>query len=932
MSRTKLFGLAGAMTLVILLGTMTVATGIVHGASQGVISTPANVSVVATGAQSITLSWSASTDNSGTGDVPAYYVYNGSNIVATAMGTSVTVSSLLPSTQYTFTVQAYDVAGNTSAQSSPVTATTQAAGPPPYQKIAYFDQWGIYGNAYYPKTVDTSGAASQLTTIIYDFENIDPTNLTCFETIKASDSTNENDPNAGDGAGDAFADYQKSYDSSISVDGTSDSYSQPIKGNFNQLRELKAKYPNLKILLSLGGWTYSKYFSDAAATQASRQTFVSSCINMFLKGNLPTGISGDSSGGPESAAGIFDGFDIDWEYPGVLGHVGNHYGPQDTQNYTLLLQEFRTELDSYGASIGKHFLLTAAVPSGQDKIAKIQTNQVGNYLDYADVMTYDMHGAWETTTNFQDPLHNSPNDPSAPVPPGTEKYTIDTAIQAWTTGLPDDNIPGGFPASKIVMGFPFYYRGWTGVPAGSNHGLYQTSTGPSPAFSTTQTAGVADYKELAAAGLTNNASDDFFDPTTQASWIYDGTNFYTGDTPQSIAAKTQYIKSNGLAGAMMFSLDGEDSGDTLLNAIASGLPGSSCSGSCPTPTPQPTATPSPTATNTPTPGATATPSNTPTPAPTNTPGATPTPTAGNLVTNPGFETGDLTGWACDSGTAAIVTNPVHSGSHALQLNPTSGDDAQCTQTISVQPNTAYTLSAWMQGNYAYLGVTSQSNVWTSSSSYTQLTYSFNSGSSSSVTIYVHGWYGQGSVYVDDVALLGPGGSGGTPTPTPQPTATAQPTATPRPTATATPGNTPTPVPTNTPGATPTPPGGNLVSNPGFETGTLSGWTCDSGTAAVVSSPVHSGSHALQLNPSNSDDAQCTQTITVQANHTYTLTAWVQGNYAYLGVNGQSNTWTSSSSYTQLTYSFNSGSATSITIYVHGWYGQGSVYVDDVALQ
>ena len=124
-----------------------------------------------------------------------------------------------------------------------------------------------------------------------------------------------------------------------------------------------------------------------------------------------------------------------------------------------------------------------------------------------------------------------------------------------------------------------------------------------------------------------------------------------------------------------------------------------------------------------------------------------------------------------------------------------------------------------------------------------------------------------------------------------------------------------------------------MSNPGFETGTLSGWTCDSGTAAVVTNPVHSGSYALQLNPTSSDDAQCTQTISVQPNHSYTLSAYVQGNYAYLGVNGGCSNWTSSGSYTLLSCGFTTGaSTTSITIYVHGWYGQGSVYVDDVALQ
>ena len=140
-------------------------------------------------------------------------------------------------------------------------------------KVAYFDQWSIYQNAFYIKNLDTEGIAGKLNYLIYDFENIDPTNLTCFENSKASDPdpAGESDPNAGDGAEDAFADYQKSFDATTSVSGVADVYNQPIVGNFNQLKELKAKYPNLKILLSIGGWTYSKYFSEAAATPASRQ-------------------------------------------------------------------------------------------------------------------------------------------------------------------------------------------------------------------------------------------------------------------------------------------------------------------------------------------------------------------------------------------------------------------------------------------------------------------------------------------------------------------------------------------------------------------------------------------------------------------------------------------------------------------------------------
>ncbi|MFE0461944.1 glycosyl hydrolase family 18 protein [Kitasatospora sp. NPDC058965] len=537
---------------------------------DGLVSTPGGVTA-AVHNNAVTLSWAASTDGAQNGNVPGYYVYSGANLVATSMGTSVTVSSLLPNTAYTFTVQGYDKDGHASAQSAPVAVTTGAA-PTGAVKSAYFAQWGIYGNAYYPSSLAKTGAAAGLNTVTYAFENIDPTNLTCFETIKATDA-NESNPSAGDGGGDAFADYQKGYTGDISVDGTSDSWSQPIKGNFNQIRELKAKYPNLKFTVSLGGWTYSKYFSDVAASDASRKKFVSSCINMFIKGNLPTGISGDASGGTGSGAGIFDGIDIDWEYPASAGgHTGNHYSAADSANYTALMAEFRNELDAYGASVGKHFLLTAALPSGQDKIANLQTDQLGKYLDYGNIMSYDMHGAWDATgpTNLQDPLYNSPNDPSNPIAPGTEKYTVDNGVNAFVNGDAAYGIKGGFPASKLVLGVPFYFRGWTGVPAGANSGLYSTATGPSAAQSTSQSAGVAFWKELVATGKTGSANVHW-DPTTQSSWIYDGTNFFTGDTPQAITARGSYATTKGLGGIFAYSLEADDPSGTLVNAMTGSM-------------------------------------------------------------------------------------------------------------------------------------------------------------------------------------------------------------------------------------------------------------------------------------------------------------------------------------------------------------------------
>jgi len=145
--------------------------------------------------------------------------------------------------------------------------------------------------------------------------------------------------------------------------------------------------------------------------------------------------------------------------------------------------------------------------------------------------------------------------------------------------------------------------------------------------------------------------------------------------------------------------------------------------------------------------------------------AAPVAAAANLLTNPGFETGTLSGWTC-SATDRVTTSPVHSGSAALAGAASASDDAQCSQTVSVQPSSAYTLTGWVQGSYVFLGDTgtgtSDTDAWTASAAgWQQLSTSFTTGASTtSVTVYVHGWYGEGTYYADDLSLTGAAGSGG----------------------------------------------------------------------------------------------------------------------------------------------------------------------------
>ena len=398
-----------------------------------------------------------------------------------------------------------------------------------FYKVGYFTQWGIYGRNFQLAKVQNSGAAARLTHINYAFGNVNEAGVCA--------------------SADAWADWQTAFSAELSVDGVADTAEDPLRGNFNQILELKKKNPKLRVLISLGGWTLSKWFSDAALTPESREKLVTSCVDLFLKGNLP-----DLA--PGIAKDVFDGIDIDWEWPNSPGNPGNIIRPEDKANFTALIREFRRQLTEYGRERDKYYDLTAFAPASPKFIDDgWDIPNLMKDFDFITVQGYDFHGSWDRKNNQQSAIKVPPGAPDNP------DFSVEVAINKY--------LSLGAKRQQLVLGVPYYSQGWTGTKPNTTNGLFAENTA---AAKGTFADGSEDYKVLKNLPGKNNFKV-YRDFANGHAWLYDGNTFWTYDDPAQMFQKAFYVRNKGLGGVMAWSLDGDDEKASLTKSLSVGLGG-----------------------------------------------------------------------------------------------------------------------------------------------------------------------------------------------------------------------------------------------------------------------------------------------------------------------------------------------------------------------
>ncbi len=392
--------------------------------------------------------------------------------------------------------------------------------------VVYFPNWGTYNAAHNTMSVDQI-PWDKVTVVNHAFFEVD-------SQFKLAST-------------DSYADFDKSFPHSEGWD------TNQLRGHMGEYKYYKSLYPNVKILISVGGWTRGENFHAMASSSTSRAIFINSVVN-FLK-QYP----------------FIDGIDIDWEFPGIdrkadpndSNDKGCPGGPEDKENFTSLLREIREAYNNNGLS---NKMLTIAAPAGYDKAQLTEPNIYAQYLDFLNVMTYDIHGAWENTTNHHSALYANPNDPSPTSPVDIKnKYNTDSSMKLYRDTY-------NIPANKLNVGTPFYSRGWKNVinNGGSLPGLFASANGaPIGSWDSPQSPGGQNpyfkMKEL------ENTSGyvKYRDPYAKVPYLYNASEgiMYSYEDQESLSEKCDYVLNNGFGGMIAWEISGDDPNGFPLTSI-----------------------------------------------------------------------------------------------------------------------------------------------------------------------------------------------------------------------------------------------------------------------------------------------------------------------------------------------------------------------------
>lgn len=310
-----------------------------------------------------------------------------------------------------------------------------------------------------------------------------------------------------------------------------------------KVEALKNENPDLKTLLSVGGWTLSHNLSDVAADEQARKVFAESAVDFVRKFNM-------------------DGLDIDWEWPGAEGHPGNAIREEDGENYVKLLQAVRDAFDVAGEEDGQHYLVTIAGAQTWTFDTNNDLQAIGEIVDYAAIMTYDTNGTWSGLTGHNAPVYLD---------------DLEEELRGWFSGSANSAsnmyLWGGIPPEKVVLGVPFYGQIWAGCNV-DNDGAYQPERGAYQACAPGKQDILPNNGYNAIKPLVNQDGYKYYwDDVAKVPYLYneDKGVFVSFDNVESLTEKVRLVKEKGLGGMMIWDLGTDDEDWNLLKAVSYGL-------------------------------------------------------------------------------------------------------------------------------------------------------------------------------------------------------------------------------------------------------------------------------------------------------------------------------------------------------------------------